>query len=66
MKSTQAAERKRIPVTLAPGQYERLDAIAKRNNATLAFVVRQAVESFLEGARDRQIKLTFPDEFETD
>ena len=34
---------RRLTVTLANGQREELEDIAKRNNATLAFVVRYAV-----------------------
>ena len=53
---------RRVTVTLAPGQREILSAIATRNSATLAFVIRQAVTKYIEDSRDRQIKLQFPKE----
>jgi predicted DNA-binding protein len=62
MNSADSTESKRVTVTLAPGQYERLTAIAERNGATLAFIMRKAVEIFLEMPRERQIQLHFPEE----
>jgi len=50
----------RLTVTLAPGQREALEAIAKRNHATLAFVVRYALTQFIESHRDSQLPLAFP------
>lgn len=51
---------KRVTVTLEPGQYDQLVAIAKANKATLAYVVRRAVTQFIESGGDRQLRLKFP------
>ena len=52
----------RLTVSLALGQREALDAIADRNNTTLAFVVRYAIAKFVEENRNRQLTLEFPEE----
>ncbi len=50
----------RLTVTLGEGQRQALEAIARGNNATLAFVVRYALTRFIESHRDRQLRLEFP------
>jgi len=60
-----AKRRKRVPdadrltVSLAKGQRQSLEAIADRNAATLAFVVRCALTQFIDLHRDRQLQLQF-------
>lgn len=54
-------KKSRLTVTLGPGQRESLVAIAKRNNTTLAFVVRYAVRSFIEEHGQSRLPLEFPD-----
>jgi hypothetical protein len=51
----------RLTVSLGPGQRESLADIAARNNATLAFVIRYALASFIRENRDRQLRLRFDD-----
>ena len=50
----------RITVTLALGQREVLERIAKRNETTLAFVVRYALKQFIQKSEAGQLKLEFP------
>lgn len=38
----------RLTVSLAPGQREMLEEIAKQNDTTLAYVVRYALKKFAE------------------
>ena len=52
---------KRLTVSLGPGQREALEAIAERNNATLAFVVRYAITEFVENEHGRRVRLSFPE-----
>ena len=49
----------RITITLAEGQREVLEAIAKQNSATLSFVVRYALKEFLERHEDKQLRFSF-------
>ncbi len=53
--------KRRITVTLGPGQREALEAIAKHNGATLAYVIRYALKEFTTRHRDDQLPLPFPD-----
>jgi hypothetical protein len=50
----------RITVTLAKGQREILERIAKRNGTTLAFAVRYAVKQLVQSSDSGQLKLEFP------
>jgi hypothetical protein len=50
----------RITVTLAKGQCDVLERIAKRNGTTLAFVVRYAVKQLVQSSDSGQLKLEFP------
>jgi len=51
----------RLTVTLAPGQRKVLEAIAARNHAALAYVVRYALTEFIEVNRDRKLRLSVPE-----
>ena len=51
----------RLTITLGPGQREALQAIADRNNAAMAFVVRYALDQFIHEQGTRQLRLEFPD-----
>lgn len=53
-------KKERITITLGPGQRERLEALAQANNATLAFVVRYALNEFIDRHEDMQLELKFP------
>jgi predicted transcriptional regulator len=61
-KKGQRQEYDRLTVPLANGQREALDRIAKRNNASLAFVVRYALGEFLRRHNDDRLTLDFPTE----
>lgn len=50
----------RLTVPLAEGQRDGLSRIAERNNASLAFVVRYALDEFLQRHKDGQLTLNFP------
>ena len=54
---------KRLTVSLSVEQREALEAIAAKNGASLAFVVRRAVRDFVEKHRDGQLSLSFPESF---
>ena len=58
-KATSKRPGDRITVTLATGQRQKLELLANRNNVKLAFVVRHAIQGFLERAGDRQLVLDF-------
>jgi predicted transcriptional regulator len=47
-------------VSLSPDQRRILEAIAKRNHTSLAFVVRYALEKFVSENQDKQLNLVFP------
>ena len=49
----------RITISLAPGQRKALEDLADQNGAPISFVVRYAINEFLEKHEDRQIPLTF-------
>lgn len=49
----------RITISLAYGQREALEEIAARNNATISFVVRYALNEFLEKHEGKQLPLSF-------
>jgi hypothetical protein len=51
----------RITVTLGPGQREFLEALAERNNTTLAFVVRHVIAKFIKDHKDEQLRLELPE-----
>lgn len=50
----------RVTVTLAPGQRDVLERIAKTNGTTIAFVVRYALKQFIQESEHGQLRLEFP------
>jgi predicted DNA-binding protein len=50
----------RVTVTLAPGQREVLERLAKANGTTLAFIVRYAIKHFIQESEGGQMRLEFP------
>lgn len=50
----------RLTVSLAPGHRAALEAVARKNNAPLAFVVRYALTRLITENQDRQLPLEFP------
>jgi hypothetical protein len=56
-----SAPQDRLTVTLAPGQRVVLESIAERNHATLAFVVRFALDRFVRESRGKQLQLDLPE-----
>jgi hypothetical protein len=50
----------RITVTLASGQREVLERIAKQNETKLAFVVRYAIKQLIRNSEGGQLRLEFP------
>jgi len=57
MKNTPVDKLPRLTITLGEGQREALMAIADRNHTTLAFIVRYALERFIEEQRQKQLRL---------
>ena len=49
----------RLTVTLAPGQREKLETIARENQVSLAFVTRQMLSDFINAHRDGRLRLSF-------
>jgi len=47
----------RLTITLGQGQREALQVIADRNHTKLAFIVRYALDRFIEDQRQRQFRL---------
>ncbi len=47
----------RLSVNLTEGQYLRLNEIALKNDISLAWLVRQAVQQFLDATNNAQIPL---------
>lgn len=47
----------RLTITLGKGQRETLIAFAKRNHTTLAFVIRYAIDRFIEENQQKKIHL---------
>ena len=57
MQNTSVEKLPRLTITLGQGQREALQAIADRNHTTLAFVVRYALDRFIEEHRQKQLRL---------
>jgi len=57
MKYTTVNKPPRLTITLGQGQREALVAIADRNHTTLAFIVRYALDRFIEEQRQKQLRL---------
>ena len=49
----------RLTVTLAPGQRETLETIARENQASLAFITRQVLAKFIKDNQDGRLQLLF-------
>lgn len=60
MPSKKPTQAKRVTVSLSPAQKEHLKEIANRNNTTVAFVVRYALNRFLTREDSGQLRLEFP------
>ena len=50
---------KRYSISFSQEHAEALEQLAKRNGVSVSWVVRLAVERFLERSRDRQLELHF-------
>lgn len=59
-KKAMATPADRLTITLGEGQRDTLEAIAKFNDTTLAYVVRYALWQFIRDNKDKQIRLAFP------
>ena len=57
MKNTSVKKPPRLTVTLGQGQREALQVIANRNHTKLAFIVRYALDRFIEERRQKQFRL---------
>lgn len=57
MRNTSVDKLPRLTITLGEGQREVLMAIADRNHTTLAFIVRYALDRFIEEQRQKQLRL---------
>jgi predicted transcriptional regulator len=60
VKKERPSEVRRLTVTLTLEQRRALEAIARHNHATLAFVVRYALAEFIDRHHDGQLTLSFP------
>ncbi len=49
----------RLTVTLAPGQREMLETIARESQVSLAFVTRQMLSDFINAHRAGRLRLSF-------
>lgn len=57
MSNTSLEKLPRLTITLGQGQREALQAIADRNHTTLAFIVRYALDHFIEEHPQKQLHL---------
>lgn len=57
MKKASQEKLPRLTITLGQGQREFLETIAERNYTTLAFIVRYALERFIEEQRQKEMRL---------
>ena len=57
MKNTSVGKLPRLTITLGQGQREALQAIADRNHTNLAFLVRYALDRFIEEHRQKRFRL---------
>ena len=51
---------KRLTISLGAGQRGELEAIAKANHTSLAFVIRHALTYFVAQHKDKQLRLDLP------
>ena len=59
-KERQPSESDRVTVTLAVGQRDALERIAKLNGTKLAFLVRLAVKQLIQKSEAGELKLEVP------
>ena len=52
----------RLSVTLTAAQRKALQAIADRNHTSVTYVIRYALDGFIKDAKDKQLRLRFPEE----
>jgi len=57
MKNASTEKLPRLTITLREGQREALESIADRNHTTLAFVVRYALDRFIEEHPQKELRL---------
>jgi hypothetical protein len=57
VRNTSVEKSPRLTITLGQGQREDLQAIADRNRTKLAFIVRYALDRFIEEQRQKQLRL---------
>ena len=57
MKNTSLEKLPRLTITLGQGQREALQVIADRNHTKLAFIVRYALDRFIDDQRQKQLRL---------
>lgn len=57
MKNISVEKLPRLTITLGQGQREALQAIADRNHTTLAFLVRYALDRFIEEHCQKQLRI---------
>jgi hypothetical protein len=55
--------RNRLTISLGRGQRKLLEEIAEKNHASLAYILRYALERFAVENKDRQLPLEFPSEW---
>jgi hypothetical protein len=55
----------RLTISLGKGQRDLLEAIADKNHASLAYILRYALERFAVDNKDKQLPLEFPPEHRT-
>ena len=57
MKNISVEKLPRLTITLGQGQREALQTIANRNHTTLAFLVRYALDRFIEEHCQKQLRI---------
>jgi len=57
VKNTSLEKLPRLTITLGQGQREALQVIADRNHTKLAFIVRYALDRFIDDQRQKQLRL---------
>jgi predicted transcriptional regulator len=57
MKSVAIQKPERLTISLGPGQREALEKIADYNHSKLAFIVRYALDRFIEERSQKQLRL---------
>lgn len=55
----------RLSITLGRGQGQVLKVIARKNRSSVAYVVRRALDEFIEEHRNHRVPMAFPDRQES-